>query len=124
MRAISVDRMSYKDASAKQTQDYCDRFNHLDAPYYWYVYEPIRVSGRLLRGRKMVLMPAVGPWSAAIVASRHRRPGGDYRRDDLRISTERRASVPRSRSETRTRPGVPRSPGLVNRNDPLAGRSV
>ena len=30
MRAISVDRMSYKDASAKQTQDYCD-FNHFNA---------------------------------------------------------------------------------------------
>jgi hypothetical protein len=24
--------MSYKDGSAKQTEDYCDRFNHLDAP--------------------------------------------------------------------------------------------
>jgi hypothetical protein len=33
MRAISVDRMSYKDASAKQTQDYCD-FNHFDAPTF------------------------------------------------------------------------------------------
>ena len=34
MRAISVDRMSYKDASAKQTQDYCD-FNHFNAPIYY-----------------------------------------------------------------------------------------
>jgi hypothetical protein len=33
MRAISVDRMSYKDASAKQTLDYCD-FNHFDAPTF------------------------------------------------------------------------------------------
>jgi hypothetical protein len=33
MRAISVDRMSYKDASAKQTQDYCD-FNHFNAPTF------------------------------------------------------------------------------------------
>jgi hypothetical protein len=31
MRAISVDRMSYKDASTKQTQDYSD-FNHFGAP--------------------------------------------------------------------------------------------
>jgi hypothetical protein len=31
MRAISVDRMSYEDASAKQTQDYSD-FNHFGAP--------------------------------------------------------------------------------------------
>jgi hypothetical protein len=34
MRAISVDRMSYKDASAKQTQDYCD-FNHFNAAIYY-----------------------------------------------------------------------------------------
>jgi hypothetical protein len=33
MRAISVDRMSYKDASAKQTQDYRD-FNHFNAPTF------------------------------------------------------------------------------------------
>jgi hypothetical protein len=33
MRAISVDRMSYKDASAKQTLDYCD-FHHFDAPTF------------------------------------------------------------------------------------------
>ena len=32
MRAISVDRMSYKDASANQAQDYRDCFNHFDAP--------------------------------------------------------------------------------------------
>src|SRR5260370_6500872 len=37
MRAISVDRVSYNDASAKQTQDYCD-FNHFNTPiYYGYV---------------------------------------------------------------------------------------
>jgi hypothetical protein len=24
--------MSYKDGSAKQTKDHCNRFNHLDAP--------------------------------------------------------------------------------------------
>jgi hypothetical protein len=37
MRAISVERMSYKDARAKQIQDYCD-FNHFNAPiYYGYV---------------------------------------------------------------------------------------
>jgi hypothetical protein len=31
-REISVDRMSYKNASAKQTQNYRDHFNHFDAP--------------------------------------------------------------------------------------------
>jgi hypothetical protein len=35
MRAISVDRMSYKDASAKQLQDYlCCDFNHFNAPTF------------------------------------------------------------------------------------------
>jgi hypothetical protein len=31
-RAISVDRMSYKDASAEQSQDCRDCFNHFSAP--------------------------------------------------------------------------------------------
>ncbi len=31
---ISVDRMSYKDSSAKQTQNRCDRFHHFDAPCF------------------------------------------------------------------------------------------
>jgi len=36
-REISVDRVSYKYAGAKQTQDCRDRFNHFDAPIlrYW-----------------------------------------------------------------------------------------
>ena len=29
---VGVDRMSCKDGSAKQTEAYCDRFNHYDAP--------------------------------------------------------------------------------------------
>jgi hypothetical protein len=37
VREISVDRVSYKYAGAKQTQDRRDRFNHFDAPIlrYW-----------------------------------------------------------------------------------------
>jgi hypothetical protein len=31
---ISVDRMSYKDTNAKQTQNRCDRFHHFDAPCF------------------------------------------------------------------------------------------
>jgi hypothetical protein len=31
---ISVDRMSYKDTNAKQTQNHCDHFHHFDAPCF------------------------------------------------------------------------------------------
>ena len=36
-REISVDRVSYKYAGAKQTQDCRDRFNHFDVPllHHW-----------------------------------------------------------------------------------------
>jgi hypothetical protein len=33
MRAMDVNSMSYKGASAKQIQDYCD-FNHFNAPTF------------------------------------------------------------------------------------------
>jgi len=36
MRAISVDRMSHKDASTKQTEDHSD-FNHFGAPIFQWV---------------------------------------------------------------------------------------
>jgi hypothetical protein len=93
---VGVDRMSCKDGSAKQTEAYCDRFNHLDGPLL-----SVRLADLgfrpISRGRKMVspdapprggeINPAIGypmtrsnqplpPWSDPLsVASRRRRPG-------------------------------------------------
>ena len=93
MRAISADRMSYKDASAKQTQDYCD-FNHFNAPiYYGYVDSRSRFrAGFVGAGKWFRLMPRRGPWSAAIPASRRRRSrraAGERGGRDLEHQAER-----------------------------------
>lgn len=61
MRAISVDRMSYKDASAKQTRDYCD-FNHFNAPIYYGTSIVDPGFGPASWGRKMVSADAP-PWA-------------------------------------------------------------
>jgi len=93
MRAISVNRMSYKDASAKQTQDYRD-FNHFNARIY-YAYVDIRSrfrTGFVRAGKWFRLMPRRGPWSAAIPASRRgrsRRAAGERGGRDLEHQGER-----------------------------------
>jgi hypothetical protein len=70
MRAISVDRTSYKDASTKQTQDYRN-FNHLSAPIYYGYFDNRSWfrAGFVGAGRWFRLMPRRGPWSAAIPAA-------------------------------------------------------
>jgi hypothetical protein len=69
----SVDRMGYKDASTKQSQDYCDRFNHFHAPLFYYCVRLITANRRngfvpvlfaagiIVDGKKGELAQRVGP---------------------------------------------------------------